>query len=386
MVTCEQLSFEAFQDAGEAWSELVEASAHPLPFSSHPWVCSWWRYFGAGHEFAAFVVRDGRRFLAGVPLVIRRIGIGSARVAVAEIAGTGPVPTRGMGLADKADLVMRPGQPEAGGRLLAALSDLPAGVDLLYLKGLDRQSETLRALQRVAGRQTWIGPRSVSPYLPLAASLVEVLRARSSKFRKTLRRSQRELAAMGRSEISRLGRGDDPLGWMAEVLAISRRSWQARGGTDLFRHPDLRAFFLDLAARMAARGWLDLHLLRIDGVAMAYDLGFDFGQRVYSYARGFDPSIARLSPGSQLTAEVIAGACRRGRVEYDLLRGAEGYKMRWSEQRTEELELVLHAGAPGARLFAAVGVHVKRRLKAWPWLARLDERITGLLTRLRHGG
>lgn len=386
MATVELLSFDAFAEADQAWSELVESAEHPLPFLSHPWVSTWWRHFGLGHGFVAVIVRDGRRWLAGLPLVIRSIGLGPARVSVAEIAGTGPVPTRGMGLADKADLIVRRGQAEAGQRLLQALGDLPAGVDLMHLKGLDRRSPILPTIQQTFGARTWIGQRSVSPYLRLPGSLDEVLRARSGKFRKTLLRSRRGLQATGRASLSRLGSGDDPASWMEAVVSVSRRSWQARRGTDLFRHPDLRSFFLDLFTRMAARGWLDLHLLRIDGQAMAYDLGFDFGERVYSYTRGFDPSAARWSPGSLLTSEVIAHACRRGRIEYDLLRGPEAYKRRWTDQATEEVDLMLPGGGPGAGLYAALGVHLKRKLKAWPWLAQLDERITGLVTRLLYGG
>jgi CelD/BcsL family acetyltransferase involved in cellulose biosynthesis len=166
---------------------------------------------------------------------------------------------------------------------------------------------------------------------------------------------------------------------------VSERSWQADQGTDLFRHPDLRAFFGDLIPALAARGWLDLHLLRIDGQARAFELGMDFGGRVFSYTGAFDRACGHLSTGSVLTAEVIAGACRRGRIEYDFLRGAEGYKRRWTDLQREEVEGLLRTDAPGARLYE-IAVRVKRRLKARPWLSRIDERLTGLATRWRHGG
>ncbi len=383
MLTTERLDFPAFSKAGDAWSDLVSACTHPLPFMSHPWICTWWRHFGSGHGFAALIVRDGDRWLAGLPLAIRRLGIGPARVAVAEIAGTGPVPTRGMGLADKADLVVRRGRIAAGQRLVAALGDLLGAVDVIHLKGLDRRASVGGRLIRDAG--ALVGHRSSSPYLPLARDPDALLRERSRNLRKTLRKRRNALAAAGRAEIARLESGDDPRAWMAEVLAVSRSSWQAERGSDLFRHPDLRAFFVDLVPALAARGWLDLHLLRIDGRARAFELGMDFGGRVFSYTGAYDRSVGHLSPGSVLTAEVIAGACRRGRAEYDFLRGAEGYKRSWTDLEREELEGLLRTDAPGARLYE-VAVRVKRRLKARPWLTRLDERLTGLSTRWRHGG
>ena len=100
----------------------------------------------------------------------------------------------------------------------------------------------------------------------------DYLAARSQKFRKNLKRYRRKLEQMGRPELARLGPDDDARGWMNEVLEVNDASWKAERGTNLFRHPSLWSFFVDLVGEMAPRGLIDLHLLRIDGRAVAYEL------------------------------------------------------------------------------------------------------------------
>lgn len=386
MPNCEWLAFEEFERAEQAWDDLVRGCAHPLPFMSHPWICTWWRCFGAGQEFTALVVGDAGRWLAGVPLAIRPVRWGPWTIRIAEIAGTGPVPTRGLGLSDKAELVVHRDHLQAGQVLVEALGTLLDRVDLLHLKGFDQASQTARLLSRgPAGRRVRISTRSRSPYLPLAGRLEDSLRSRPRKFSKTLAKGHRVLAAKGRVEFTRFEPGDDCAPWFEHILAVSRTSWQARRGTDLFRHPALAAFFAELLSAMAEHGWLDLHLLRLDGRALAYELGFDFCGRVFAYTAAFDPTAADLSPGTQLSASVIDQAGRRGRIEYDLLRGQEPYKRRWTKLSRTQLEAAVHAGGLRARLYADLGIQIKQRLRSWPWLRRVDERISGILGRLRPG-
>jgi CelD/BcsL family acetyltransferase involved in cellulose biosynthesis len=97
---------------------------------------------------------------------------------------------------------------------------------------------------------------------------------------------------------------------------------------------------------------LDLHVLRVGASAAAYELAFDIGERTFAYNASFREELASHSPGNLMTLEVIRSACERGRREYDMLRGDEPYKLRWSASARSEVQLLL--AAPGLR--AALGV------------------------------
>jgi len=375
----ERLSFEHFCRAEEAWNALALSVPSPVPFMSHPWIRLWWKHFGEGQEFLAVVVRDGDRLLGAVPLAIRSAAPG---LELAEIVGTGPVPTRGMGLADKADFLVHAGHPEAGELLVAEVTRLLDRVDLLDVKGLDGTSATRAGLEAAGGAQRF--RRSVSPYLTLSTSWDEYSRTRSRNFRKHLKKYWRLLEQAGRLEVSRMQPGDDLAGWMDDVFAVNDVSWKAERGTNLFRSPEIRGFFAALVPALAAQGWIDLHAIRLDGKLAVYELCFDYGGKLFSYNGAYRAELGQGSPGTALTAAVIESACDRGRSEYDMLRGAESYKLRWSESSRTELQLLLPAKRAAARIKTSLGPALKARLKQWPWLTEQADRLSGLLSRRRY--
>ena len=78
-----------------------------------------------------------------------------------------------------------------------------------------------------------------------------------------------------------------------------------------------------------AVGSLRLAVLRVAGAAVAATYGFVSGGRLYCYLSGFDPAVAKLSPGAVLLGWVIDEAIGEGVEEIDFLRGAEDYKYLW---------------------------------------------------------
>ena len=385
-LTTHTLDFDEFLLREESWDELVQSSPHPLPFLCHSWLRIWWEHFGAGQEFVALVVQDGDTMLAAAPLAVRRARHLGLPVTLGEIVGTGPVPTRGMGLADKVDLVVRESASDAATELCAELVRLLERIDVLDFKGIESHSSSDASLAGASARPGTARrlERSLSPYLPLNLSWDDYLGSRSGNFRKHLRKYRRELEQLGRVDVARLGERDDLASWMTDVAAVNAASWKARRGTNLFRHPRIRSFMIDVTGAMARKGWLDLQRLRINGDTVAYELCFDFGGRVFSYNGSYRAELARPSPGTVLTAEVIRAACERGKTEYDMLRGEEGYKRRWSDKYRAELQLVLTAGRPWARHYTFWALDVMARLKRSPWLRELDDRVSGLVNRLRH--
>jgi CelD/BcsL family acetyltransferase involved in cellulose biosynthesis len=220
--------------------------------------------------------------------------------------------------------------------------------------------------------------------LTLAGSWESYVGTRSGNFRKHLKKYARGLEALGPVTIARLEPGDDCAAWMSEIVEVNRSSWTAQRGTDLFRHPRLRAFFAEVVPALASRGWIDLHVLRVAGRVMAYELCFDLGNRIFSYNGSYRPEIAKHSPGTLLTAAVIESAFRRGRDEYDMLRGEESYKRRWSDARRIELEIVRPAARWRAEVYARFGPRLKARIKSSPRVRALVDRTFGLLARFRH--
>jgi len=381
------LSFEEFCQSEFAWDELVSAAPYPVPFMSHPWLRLWWKHFGAHQEFKAIVIRQGSRLLAAVPLAFRRLKFIGRSVTLCEIVGTGPVPTRGMGLADKADLLCRTDSPQALKQLIAELAKLLEAVDIIDLKGVDGCSQTQTAIEAPEPRfgSKRLTERSSSPYLPLTGSWEEHLRGRSQRFRKNLKRSVRNLNELGDWSITRMLPEHDAEAWVEELLSVNDASWKAERGTNLFRCPEIRSFMQELVPEMAAQGWIALHMLRLTDRALTYEFCFEFHGRVFAYNASYRKLFDRLSLGMLITADVIESAFARGLEEYDMLRGAEPYKLRWSGSLRTERRAVLTARRWLSRSYACFGLQFKEQLKRSKILVSFDDRISGFVSRIRCG-
>jgi len=377
----EVLSFDDFGRAEEAWTDLLRDADAPAAFLFHPWIATWWRHFGAGQEFQALVLREGAELVAAVPLGLRRARALGCGFTVAEFAGTGSVAGRDT-LADKVDLLVRRQAEGCREELVRALLARLERIDVLDLRPYDASSPTRACLERLAGARATTLPRSVSPYLTLPASWEEYLTQRSPKFRKNRRRALRSLEALGEVSLTRLPAGGDCAAWLEEVLDVDRESWTAAQGTNLFGAPALRAFFLDLLPRLAERGWLDLHVLRVAGRAVAYEICLEFGDTLYAYNAGYRLTHADSSPGNLVSSAVVEAACGRGLATYDMLRGSEAYKERWASGTRSELQTLVTARRPGARLYALLGIRARNRLARSGRVARLRDGIRGLKSRL----
>ena len=111
-----------------------------------------------------------------------------------------------------------------------------------------------------------------------------------------------------------------------------------------------------------------LFALRLDGETQAALYCFGYGDRVSYYQGGFEPTLARLSLGTVLTARAIGSAIAEGREVFDFLRGDEPYKAKWTGRSHCNLRRIITR--PGAfsglaRRAQAVEDAIERQGKAW---------------------
>jgi CelD/BcsL family acetyltransferase involved in cellulose biosynthesis len=123
----------------------------------------------------------------------------------------------------------------------------------------------------------------------------------------------------------------------------------------------VRSFHREAASGFLDRDWLRLHVLEFQGTCRAALHVFTCRGRGYYYSGGFDPSLARFSPGTVLTGFAIEDALDRGSHTFDFLRGDEPYKYTWgASNRVNHRRLIWRAGSAGA---------------VAPTLAALEQRI-----------
>lgn len=319
----------AFEVLHSAWEELHARSHTATIFNSVTFARLWWHHFGTPGALQLWAVWHEGALVGIAPLYETTSASGEP---VLRFLG-------GLDVSDYLDVVTEPGQEAAVvAALLAGWADAPCCCPI-ELHSLRHASPTREAFLRLApdvrfaASETW---EEVCPVITLPSSWDAYLGQLDSKQRRELRRKLRKAGQEALISWYRV-----PAAALEEEMAHFF-ALHARSGADkaAFMTPAMRAFFSDLANAFAARGWLDLCFLLVDGQPAATYMAFLFRNEVLLYNSGFDGEASdALSPGWLLLCYHIEQAIAEGRVRYDFLRGDEEYKYRFGA-RSEPLYAV----------------------------------------------
>lgn len=312
--------------SGEEWNVLAGSAGSP--FLTTQWLGAWWRAFGSG-RFTCLVLRDGRGSLRG--------GACCRRLPGGRLAATANIHTGDWDVVATDDRARR--------ALWQALAGLGAGaVELAAIRSrasLDQAGQELRA----AGYRTVEVAGVRSPYLELPGTWEELLGSVSRNLRSQLGRRRRALERAGRLRFRTTAGGEELERDLGMFLRVESSGWKSGAGTAILSDPRTERLYRDFAGAAAAAGWLRLHLLELDGVALAADLNCMFAGGTFLIKTGFDERYGQFSPGLVLRGEVLRAAIQDGSRFYDFLGGPDSYKLRWTTELRPRAAIKAYRGA-----------------------------------------
>jgi CelD/BcsL family acetyltransferase involved in cellulose biosynthesis len=339
----------------EEWEDLADRT-QATPFVEPGWIAAWWRAFGSG-RLEVHVVRRDDRLVGVLP-----VGLRAGRAASPTNFHT---PAFGLVAEDGG----------AADRLAAAVLDRrPRRLSVGFL---DADGPDLAALLRGAAAARYrpiLRTQLRSPFIRLAPSLDAYRAQRRSSAMADLRRKRRRLSERGHAALERVTGGPDLANALDEGFRLERLGWKGSRGTAVASVPALREFYGEVARWAAARGWLRLFLLRIDGRALAFYYGLEHRHVLHLLKGGYDPAWARLSPGQLLLEDVIASGFSHGIERIELGGSDERYKRVFANSVRERQRLQVFSPTPAGRCEWAVMSH-GRRLAARLSLDRALRRI-----------
>ena len=309
-------STEEFARVAPEWEALAERLA-AAPFLFPGWIEAWTRAFGRG-RLAVRVLRREGALAALVPVLARRGAL--------ALPTNWHSPESGW-LADS---------PEAEAALLdALLGERPRRLAFAFLDPSRAEPAALRA--RARGYRVLRRTLQSSPGIDLVGDWESFVRGLGKNLRGDLARRRRKLAAQGVMTIE-VSAGEALEERLAEGFRVEASSWKGSSGTAIDSDEASRRFYTEVARWAAARGWLRLAFLRLDGRALAFDYCLEHAGVHYMLKTGYDPASRELSPGKVLREAMIQRAFQEGLRAYELLGAAEPWKLQWtSVTRPREL-------------------------------------------------
>jgi CelD/BcsL family acetyltransferase involved in cellulose biosynthesis len=326
-----------------AWEELADR-LQASPFRYPGFVRAWHAAFGtdSGELLLATVWRD-RQLAAALPLL--RDGDRLATPANWHTPHVGLLAED-----DDAATALARSLCATGARRLA----------LRFLGASD--CDTIAGAARDAGYRTHGRTLLRSPYVDLSAGWAGFEQALGASANKAMRRRRRRLAELGEVTLEAADGSaqlDDRYG---ELVRLEGLGWKGEQGTAIGSRPETLRFYRDVAEWAAQRGWLRIHLLRLDGTPIAAAYGLRAHGVHASMKIGHDPAHQKLAPGVMLMHDVIREACDEGLRTVELLGDEDPLKRSWTSLSREWRSLDAFAPTAGGRAEWA-GFTVRRALR-----------------------
>ena len=284
-------SVEGLVQLEPEWSDLHRRCPRATPFQSPEWLLPWMRHLFGGGEIWALVLRENQELVGFVPYFCW----GVERRTVSFL---------GAGISDYGDLLFAPGRER---ECVAAAFD--------FLGQIRSRWDVLDLQELRAGSGFLVGREAVECSRCPVLDLGGYPSGMDSKHRTDLRRAQNKL---GKNAEVQIEFTDD----LEDFFLLHEARW---GPID----DSIRRFHREAAAKFATAGLLRLSVLRVGNAPAAAIYAFSTGTTLYCYLSGFDPAMAKLSPGAVLLAWTIERAIDEGIKEIDFLRQTEAYKYLW---------------------------------------------------------
>ncbi len=163
----------------------------------------------------------------------------------------------------------------------------------------------------------------------------------NSRARNNLRRNRKKLAGLGRYEF----RTADSLPALETAfesfLDAEAAGWKSvRGGKRAVKlHRNQTDFYRDLMRRSAAQGRCHIHLLLLDGRAIAADYCILTKNSCYSLKHGYDEKFSSVAPGNLLREYTINYYCARPKIRSVDLISEQPWHLTWRPVRRKVFDI-----------------------------------------------
>jgi CelD/BcsL family acetyltransferase involved in cellulose biosynthesis len=192
-----------------------------------------------------------------------------------------------------------------------------------------------REAARRAGHLVLERENERSPWISCAGSWDDYAAGLGAKMRREVRRRRRLLEWTGALTIEVLDGSERLDTLLDEGFAVEAAGWKGDGGTAIVSHVATARFYREVAAWAAARGWLRLGFLHLDGRALAFDFAIEAGRVHYLLKTGFDAGHRASAPGKLLRAEMIRRAFDGPALSYEFLGANEPWKREWTTRQRD---------------------------------------------------
>jgi CelD/BcsL family acetyltransferase involved in cellulose biosynthesis len=332
------------------WNNILCQSESDSIFLTWEWVFNWWQVYGGGKELCVLVLRDQHEDIVAIaPFYVRaRRILGAVSINEIRFLGTGEDVSP-----DYLDFIIKKGFEDEAIKVFVKYLAVKNGWDVANLTDMVSTSFTVRAIQNMAADNGLIvktSERAICPYIQLLPDWQAYIAGLSKNMRYNIKRRMQNLEKDFKTRYF-IWQDIERLEYAMERLSfLHNKRWEQKGSKHGFSSKEYNAFHKAVAREFALKGWLQMSCLELNNeiVAILYD--YRYGNKIYYYQGGFDPSLYKYSLGLVLRAFVIQKAIENGIKEIDLLKGAYEHKYIWTEHDRHTINVTIGKNSFGSKV------------------------------------
>ncbi|MBS0534508.1 MAG: GNAT family N-acetyltransferase [Proteobacteria bacterium] len=258
--------------------------------------------------------------------------------------------------------------PEAAARALLTAAR-KAGAHAVMLPAM-AQDGTVAAALRAAAAPFGAAPRVFNAHerarLDATQDADEAAQALGSKKLKELRRQRNRLADSGDVSFKIAAPGAEADAALEQFLALEAAGWKGEAGTALASKQGDIAFMKEALPAMVRDGTAQIATLSSGDKVVAAGVLLRHLNRAYFFKIAYDESVAKMSPGVQLTLDITRAMCADAQIDSVDSTAIANHPMIdhiWrGRQPVADLFLPTQSGKPAFALFAAL-IEMRRTLR-----------------------
>jgi hypothetical protein len=244
--------------------------------------------------------------------------------------------------------------------------------DVIRLAYLPEDSPTLSAGIEAADELGWnrvLEPTIGSPWRSLPRVSGAWDEGLKRKFKANIRNRERRLEGLGEISFTVARADPEQRAALETFYALEASGWKGERGSAIAQRANARAFYDQLAERMARHLWIPT--LSVAGRAAAAQLILAEGRTLFMLKTAYDPEFSPYAPGQLLTARLIRYGIDKGMEELDFLGEDMIWKRDWEPRVRRHYRLSLFS--PSGRGRYAYWMHhgIRERAKKIPGATQL---------------
>jgi CelD/BcsL family acetyltransferase involved in cellulose biosynthesis len=188
---------------------------------------------------------------------------------------------------------------------------------------------------------------TINPVVRLSGTWDDFLRGRPKRLRQELRTTQNHLGRGGEWSFEEATQADAAHEIYDALVELHTSRQEGKPGSSVFGELRRRSFLKSIIGELSPTVETHLSAIRWQGriVSAAYSL--QCGDTFFYWTPSFDPNLRSMSLGKLHVAKLIQSCFGRSLKVFDFMGGDEPYKVQWTSQALDILNIDVYAGHLG---------------------------------------